>query len=129
LAKEAVAGKGNTKQAERKTVRKLEKMQSAFHRSERKVSKLRVQLERAESKLAARVQRISELESQLQPSGKAKPVESAHGIPDSMAADGQPITGDEGSDDPVVAYTPLAGTNGTARHAPARDKKGARNKR
>jgi hypothetical protein len=129
LAKEAVAGKGNAKQAERKNVQKLEKMQSAFRKSERKVSKLRVRLERAESKLAARVQRLSELESQLQPAAESKPVESAHGISDSMAADGQSTTPGEGSGDPVVAYTPLAGTNGTASHSPTREKKGARNKR
>jgi hypothetical protein len=128
LAKEAVASKGSTKQAERKTIRKLKKIQTAFRKSERKVSKLRVRLERAESKLAVRVQRLSELELQLQPAEESEPVESPHGIPVGVTADGQTATSREGSDDPVIAYTPLAGSNGTPKQLSARGKKGGRNR-
>jgi hypothetical protein len=129
LVKEAVESRGATKQAERKTIRKLEKLQSAFRKSERKVGKLRVRLERAELKLAARVQRLSALESRLQPAGEPEPIESSHGIPVGVTADGQPAAPDEGGDDPVIAYSPLAGVNGATKQPPARGKKGVRNKR
>jgi hypothetical protein len=78
--------------------------------------------------LAARVLRLSELESQLQPAEESEPVESPHGIPVGVTADGQTATPGEGSDDPVIAYTPLAGSNGTTKQLPARGKKGSRNK-
>lgn len=128
MAKEAVAGKGSSTQATRKTMRKLEKVQSAFRKSERRVGKLRTQLERAEAKLATRVQKLSNLELRLQSADGATDAH-AQETPNGVGAGTQTITTEEGSDGPVMAYTPLAGQNGASRQPEARGKKVGRGKR
>jgi hypothetical protein len=129
VAKEAAAGQGSAKRATRKTMRKLEKVQSAFHRSERRVGKLRIQLERAEVKLAERVQKMNALELQLHPAGEPAQEEHAQDTPNGALAGGQISAPMDGGDGPVVAYKPLAGSNGAGRQVSSRGKKAARGKR
>jgi hypothetical protein len=128
VAKEAVGTKGSPKRAERKVVRKLEKMQIAFRKSERRVGKLRVRLERAESKLAARVQTLNALESRLRPVETVEHGEEGQLSGNGLAPGNGLVAPHDDDDDPVVAYTPLAGHDGATTQPVTRGKKGARRK-